>query len=185
VVKLKDVEMKKMILIVALMTGMVSVASADFITWASNAFFADVRNTDIVNRHGGIITEADGWVVALYNSANQQLLHSSTLGWDDDFPGEWYRDVSANISWNGLTIFTRFYDATTIGGAQFFADTDPFLISWTPSVAPDPLKFVDYNIGTVSATDWQVIPEPMTATMLAMCAALYGLKKLSRARQRD
>jgi hypothetical protein len=159
--------------------GIVMSASADVLYWFSYS---------VENRQSGTITEADGWVVALYDSVSKELLYSSTAGWNDvDWPGDWDLDiVSPDVSWSGRSVFTRFYDAKTIAGAVWYADSEvKVLPTWTPSTPPSPPVEIYYEIGTISATAWQVIPEPMTATVLVACAMMLGLKKLSRARQRD
>jgi hypothetical protein len=172
--------MKKVFLIIMFIVGVAFSASADVMNWFSES---------VKNRHNGIITATDDWAVALYNSATNELLFTSTdspsKGWDDDFPGEWYLNVEADVAWNGLSVFTRFYDSKTLAGAQWYADSGVQTLSWTPSTPPaQPLTF-RYDLGTISSTSWQVIPEPMTATVLVACAMMLGLKKLSRARQRD
>lgn len=82
----------------------------------------------------------------------------------------------------GQTIMTKIYNHEFPSQATMFALVGPTNLYWVlDKEQPPPLPQM-YNFGTVSQSDWQVIPEPGSAALLALGAG--GAVMIRRWRRR-
>jgi hypothetical protein len=160
--------MKKLILYAAILVC--GVASADpILFWGSDTAFG--AGSGVVYTNGVSVAQGSNWLVELINTADESVLYSTTSGFAAG-DGVFF-DTPDATSWNGLTVKTVIYDASTKETAGLFAQfTATANLSWS-TVPTAPATF-DYNAGSVSsalgtgAGQWQAIPEPTVAALIGI-----------------
>jgi hypothetical protein len=180
---------KNLFLLLSVFIFTAQAIAAPLFYWGSESAFTGGSGPDLLDHDDSPIPTTSKFTVQLLRLSDESLLYAADLSYWWSFAGKYgvgFNSIPENVvadTWNGLSVFTRIYNHEIPSSATHYADTPQYTITWDSgsTATPDP---IEYNIGTISSVNWQVIPEPMTATMLAMCAALYGLKKLGRARKR-
>jgi len=159
--------------------------------------YVDVNwwNTVVLeDRSGDPVIAANNWLVQLYRDGGDNAISAHNAG--DDIliasavisGGNWYQDEyfsgSFSTSLSGLTdnggdkVFSRIFDASSIGSADYYANIDDglFTIKTSDTPATD-----TYDTGGVVSGDWQAVPEPASVLLLALGG---GLSWILRRRQR-
>jgi hypothetical protein len=173
--------MKKLMVGIAVGSMISMLASAGpLINWGSDYGFSGVGNPDVVDRHGVVVPKTSDWAVQLIRvdtMAQLFLTGAPGLGvgfWEYlDTPGVGFTGIDGSTpgldGWNGLTVMTRVWAASTPGNpaTDWHADTVPTVLSWNTTTPP---SFVDYNFGEITQPMW--VPEPGTGLLVLAGAAV-------------
>jgi len=145
------------------------------------------------NRAGGTVTATDNWLVQLYIDGGDNAISAYNEG--DDLliasamisGGNWYQDGyfsgSFSTSLSGLTdnggdkVFSRIFDASSIGAASYYANIDDSLFTITTSSTP---ATDTYDTGGVVSGDWQAVPEPASVMLLALGGGLTWMLRMKQ-----
>jgi len=178
--------MKKTLLIGSMAAILATAAGAGpLINWGSDYAFSFVGAPDCVDKDGAIIPTTSDWVVQLIRADTSASLF--TYPNDLSIPpgagfGFWEIFATAGVgygsipgstpgldSWNGMSVFTRIWAASTVGNPaiDWHADTTPTPLSWNIDTPP---TLVNYNFGEVTQPMW--VPEPGTGILVLAGAAV-------------
>lgn len=189
--------MKKQIWsIVALVvaTSINTYASANLNWHSADANILNNTTVDVVDRFGNTVTPAENWVIQLLSAANNAVIFTEPsigFGWQNgNVDGQFQDNLILDEAYNpnntpgAPQVYTRIYNASTVGAATWYAQTAPTTLSWsydTTAKPPAAPTSADYNFGTVTAGQWVAVPEPSTFALLAAGLAVIGLRRKMRA----
>jgi hypothetical protein len=162
---------KKLALVAGIILTMTGMAFAGTVTWENYAKFVYARAAD----GGGKIPVANNWVIALYQDAGSDNVMDD---WDGSSSplvtrqgGAW-ADVgyfsTSFTSAGGVSVFTRIYNASTIGAATWYVNLDGGVKAINALPLDTDTFYLDPGGSSANGTDWKPIPEPATL-------ALFGL----------
>jgi hypothetical protein len=176
----ESVNMKKMIMCAAVaVMAVTSAVSGPFINWGSDYAFTSTGAPDCVDKDGNVIPATSTWAVQLMNSATMLPLYTAPYSPGVGFweilgtAGTGYSGIDGSTSgldgWNGLTVFTRVWAASSPGNpaTDWHADTPTSILAWT---TVPPATLANYNFGEITQPMW--VPEPGTGLLVLAGAAV-------------
>ena len=184
--KEKGIKMKK-ITVTLLATVVISVSSyaADQLNWFNSA--------QLLDDSGSAVTLANDWVLRMYKSTDASINFSAGDVTGDDVylnleismndnpiaDGWLYYEITDG-NFGDLTgsdsVYSVIFNNSSYASATKYAIIDSGLFSMPTSF--DPPK--DYDTGGTIAGDWQAVPEPATAMLLALGGGLAWLVRMKQ-----
>ncbi|MFA6172465.1 MAG: PEP-CTERM sorting domain-containing protein [Kiritimatiellales bacterium] len=138
------------------------------------------NNTDVVDWLGNGVTDANSWIVRLYESTNSTINFANLVPTGDD---TW---TGIEFNWGGVGVDGFAYVVTPGGDTTYgllqndktysvIFNSSSFATATRWAVIDDSTTIVnygptgfDYDAGGTVAGDWQVVPEPATFLLFGM-----------------
>lgn len=175
--------MKKVLLMVAL--GVAVSARADLVEWSNPSDF-------VYQQVGGSTLVPDGtsFLLTLWEDGANNIMEDYGVG--DDFQvaglttdfigGQFYLSfdpVAAGLA-DGETVYTRVFNAASIGSATWYVDVDASGSVVLDSTPPAVSWQYDPGGTATDGSDWQQIPEPTTLALLGIGLAGVAARRSRR-----
>jgi hypothetical protein len=159
-----------------------SAAQADTLMfWGSNTpMTTGGPGVDITDRFGTAIPITSTWAAEIVTLAGTVLYTATSDGqWAaTGYTGQFFDPIDAPDSWIGDSVRTIVYDNSNPASANFEAISGTTTLNWVTS--PE-TPSVNYNIGTINAQAWPVIPEPGTLALLGLgIGTIVGSRRMMK-----
>jgi hypothetical protein len=130
------------------------------------------------------------WIVQLIRVSDGQAIADSSsdgFAWGSGMgDGQFFTPLTFADSFIGTAVYTRFFNASTVGAATHLAEssdkgTGGTVLTWTANTPPNPPANIDYMIpGTITAGSWQVVPEPSTVGLVLVGIGILGYRRFRK-----
>lgn len=178
--------MKKRVILSLTLALMTSISHAGFVTWSGGNYGASVKG----------VTLAEDWLVVLYKDAGKDnagewfneliLLQDGSVGSSSGVTAndevidvlthyaalakpiptfDLYNFSKAVSVEDSVDIYTVLFNSSTLGGATSFIVAEPTPVDSGVGGVGTP---VNYNLGTTFSGNWQAVPEPAVASLIAI-----------------
>lgn len=155
--------------------------------WGSQDIFPGADGLpDVYGPDGNVVGTNADWHAQIVDALDYTVYVDSRhdgdgLGygfWDfDGAQGVAFQTATIPIVADGRQIFTRIYNHKNPMNATMMADVGYTNFDWDVNFPLPPLP-VGYNFGTVSQSDWKVVPEPGAAGLLLVGAAALVFRRM-------
>lgn len=148
------------------LAGVVAASAGPTMTWATLYVLTGGGAggpNEVMRPDGTPMPTSSDWALCIISNGNFNApLYMATVGfWSaGGAPGTGGELINVPDPWLGLSVVTRLYNHSNPLLATMYADTGTTNLTW--QTAPQQAA-MDYLIGPVSQSSWQLIPEPAAA----------------------
>jgi len=156
--------MKRVVICLLALGGTLCALASPLYYWGSDGGL-DQTAHDVFDMAGNLVPQGSMWLVEMVDVNDGSIILSLNNVFQDG-DGWFYADAQDANGLNGKTVKSVIYNSDSKASATAFAVfSKQYTFSWG---SPPPPSITDYYAGVVNSSDWQAVPEPAVAGLIAI-----------------